>query len=90
MEYRKLLNGTPFVDYTPIIQLGIQTYPGTRFYLNDGLTPIIVGYTGIYELNVEGIAEISSLKFDAESLNQISKNDGAYLIVDIIYEDGED
>lgn len=90
ITYRNLLSGSLFTSYTPIIQLGIQTYPGTKFYLNNGETPIIVGYTGIYELNVEGVAEISSLKFDAASLNQISSNDNAYLIIDIIYEDGED
>lgn len=90
ISYRNLLSGSLFMQYTPIIQLGIQTYPGVKFYLNNGETPVVVGYTGIYELNVEGVADISSLKFDATSLNQISKNDGAYLIIDIIYEDGED
>lgn len=90
ISFRNLQSGSLFTKYTPIIQLGIQTYPGVKFYLNNGETPIIVGYTGIYELNVEGIADISSLKFDGMSLNQISKNDGAYLIIDIIYEDGED
>lgn len=89
ISYRNLLSGSLFGEYTPIVQLGIQTYPGVKFYLNNGDTPIIIGYTGIYELNVENVAEINSLKFDATSLNQISKNENAYLIIDVIYEDGE-
>ena len=80
-----------FTKYMPIIQLGIQTLPGTKFYLNDieRLNPIIIGYTGIYELNLEGIAEINTLAFDLESINRISTNKDAYLIIDIVYEKEE-
>ena len=90
IAYRNLVSGSIFSDYMPIIQLGIQGLPGTKFYLNNSNNPIIIGYTGVYELNLDGVAEIKSLQFDANSINMIEKNPNAYLIVDIIYEkDGE-
>lgn len=87
---RNLVAGSIFATYMPVVQLGIQALPGTKFYLNNSNSPIIIGYTGIYELNLEGIAEITSLKFDSKSIEAIGANSNAYLIVDIIYEeDGE-
>ena len=46
-------NGGIFTKYLPFTQLGIQTLPGSRFYLNNAESPIIVGSTGIYELELE-------------------------------------
>ncbi len=80
----KLTSGSIFSDYLPITQLGIQALPGTKFYLNNGITPIIIGSTGIYELDLEGLSEITNLSFDASSVESINKNNNAYLIVDII------
>ena len=71
-------------DCYPIIQLGIQSLPGTHFYLNNANTSIKIGSTGIYELDLEGYAEITKLAFAEESLNLISENPNAYLIVDMI------
>lgn len=75
-----LINGKAFANYSPIIQLGIQSsaisyedgtsYP-PRFYIN-GSTPIQIGSTGIYELDLTGLAVISSLKFDKDFIDQIS------------------
>lgn len=87
--YRNLISGSVFKDFVPMIQLGIQALPGTKFYLNGSNNPVIIGNTGIYELDVQGLTEINSLQFDASSLALISNNANAYLIVDIIYEDGE-
>jgi hypothetical protein len=43
--------------------------PGTRFYLNNNIeAPVIVGPTGIYELDLENISEINNLYFDLKSL----------------------
>ena len=80
----KLSSGSIFSDYLPITQLGIQALPGTKFYLNNGITPIIIGSTGIYELDLEGLSEITNLSFDAASIEGINKNSNAYLIVDVI------
>lgn len=82
-----LQDGTVFAKYLPFTQLGIQSLPGIRFYLNDNIEgPIILGSTGIYELELEGISKISSLKFDSRSLDLIEKNPNGYLIIDVIYE----
>lgn len=83
----QLGSGSAFSSYYPITQLGIQALPGTKFYLNNGLTPIIIGVTGIYELDLEGLSQINHLKFDLQSLNLISSDNNAYLIVDIVYGD---
>ena len=48
--------------------------------------PIIVGYTGIYELNLDRIAEINSLSFDATSIQTINNIEDAYLIIDMVCE----
>ena len=83
----QLVNGTVFAKYLPFTQLGIQALPGTRFYLNDNIEgPVIVGSTGIYELELEGISKINSLKFDSKSLKLIADNPNAFLIIDVIYE----
>ena len=80
----KLASGSVFSNYFPITQLGIQALPGTKFYLNNGTTPIIIGSTGIYELDLEGLSEITHLSFDAASISSINNNPNAYLIVDIV------
>ena len=74
----------------PVIQLGIQSLPGTKFYLNNSNDPIIIGNTGIYELDLNGLSEITAISFDRASINAIATNQNGYLIVDILYEDGEE
>ena len=84
-----LSSGAAFLDYTPIVQLGIQALPGTRFSLNDNLESIIIGTSGMYELDLTNSSAIlTSLKFDQTSLDSISKNPDGYLIVDIVYLEG--
>ena len=80
-----LVRGGIFTQYLPITQLGIQALPGTKFYLNNSTTPIIIGSTGIYEIDLEGLSEITDLRFDDKSVDAIHNNNNAYLIVDIIY-----
>lgn len=87
LKSNSIISGSVFEPYTPIIQLGIQSLPGTKFILNKSEDPIIIGYTGIYELNIENVAEINALQFDYKSLAAISKAPNASLIVDIIYEE---
>lgn len=83
-------SGDIFKPYFPILQLGIQALPGTMFYLNDAEDPVIIGRTGIYELDLEEETEISKLQFDSDSIEAIKGNFNAYLIVDIIYDNGEE
>ncbi len=79
-----------FVQYAPIVHLGIQTIPGVQFYLNGNHNPMVVGATGIYELDLENTTGlIQSIYFDDKSLNIINNIPTAYLIMDIIYETEE-
>ena len=81
-----LKSGDIFTKYDcyPIIELGIQTLPGSMFYLNSANTSIKIGSTGIYELDLEGYTVIDRLAFDQDSLKLISNNPSSYLLVDII------
>lgn len=85
--------GSLFAEKTPIYQLGIQALPGTKFFLNGGIDPVIIGATGIYELDLQDKASISALRFDAESMKTIEKAGevgNGFLIVDIVYEGEEE
>lgn len=62
-----------------VTQLGIQAKPGTIFYINGSNNELMVGTTGIYELDLTGLAAITQLKF--KSLNNNDR-----VIVDIVYD----
>ncbi len=82
-----LASGEVFTDYTPIIQLGIQSLPGLKFNLNTNLDPIVVGASGMYELDLsDSSAVLTSLTFEIDSLNLINENPDGYLIIDIVYQ----
>lgn len=86
---RNYQNGSVFAAYFPILQLGIQTLPGTIFYLNNGEYPIMVGRSGIYELELDNDTEIYNLTFEEESLEIINNSSQGYLIIDVIYDNKE-
>ena len=74
-----LASGSIFSKYVPIIQLGIQSLPGTKFYLNNSNDPVIIGNTGIYELNLNGLSEITAiaqLRDNFQSLDELCKSLG--------------
>lgn len=70
---------------TAMTQLSIQAIPGTQFYINNSVDPIIIGQTGLYELNLENLSEISSLKFEKSSIENMSNYKSHMIIVDAIY-----
>lgn len=84
-----LKSGSAFQPYLPIVQLGIQTLPGVIFRLNGANNKVIVGSTGIYEIDVTDGAQITNLAFDQASLDMIDASGSGYLIVDILYEKEE-
>ena len=86
VDINSLKTGFVFQNYTPIISLGVQGMPGTKFYVNGSKFPVILGYSGIYEIKSNESSPINSLSFDIESLINISSNPSGYLIIDIIYE----
>lgn len=84
-----LQSGSVFHNTLPIVQLGIQTLPGMKIFINNHTNPVVIGQTGIYELNVDGISYITDLRFDSATLRVINSNQrNAYLIVDYLYEKG--
>lgn len=83
---KTLVSGETFAKYMPVSKLGIQSVPGTKFYLNNSSSPIIIGHTGIFELDLNEFTEIIALRFDAKSIQFINDNLNAYLIIDMIYE----
>ena len=87
-----LIDGSVFENPScfPIVQLGIQALPGTKFYLNNSIEPIVIGYTGIYELDLDNQAEIIKLTFNKTSMDLIDENPNGYLIVDVLYEDNQE
>lgn len=83
----KLVSGEFLNISGPIIQLGIQTLPGTSFFLNQNIESIIVGMSGIYELDLtDSSGTIDKIQFDMKSIDNISNNPDGYLIIDIVYE----
>ena len=85
-----LVSGSAFANCVPIVKLGIQSLPGTRFRFNTNLEWIVLGATGLYEIDLKDSAgSIIDLKFDKQSIQNINDNKNAYLIIDIMYEEEE-
>lgn len=78
-------NGNAFTPYLPVVRLGIQAPPGTRVYLNSSETPIKIGWTGLFELDLSNGGEITSIRFDTGSLNFINGNSNACILLDLVY-----
>lgn len=68
-----------------IVAFGIQTVPGVQFYINDSLDTVVIGQSGIYELDLSDGYEVHELRFTSKSLDLINNSPEAYLIIDIIY-----
>ena len=83
-----LVSGQAFTNFGSIYQIGIQTLPGTKFFLNGSAYPIIIGITGIYELEVTNFSTIKQIQFDPTAISLIENNSSAYLIIDMLYENG--
>jgi len=53
------------------------------------MDPIIIGGTGIFELDLRNTTAIlSSLRFDKNSMINIAKNPNGFLIIDMVYSGG--
>ena len=84
--FQSLMSGNVFADVLPILQLGIQALPGTKFYVNSSTSPIVIGVTGVYEMSLQDNTQITSLSFDGNSLDTIANSSTGGLIIDITYE----
>ena len=76
-----LIGGTRLDIYNDIVsqfkkgnfnKLGIQAPPGTKFYINSSTSPIMIGRTGIYELDED--INVSSLKFEAPKNYELNES----------------
>lgn len=67
-------------------QLDIQAPSGTKFYINNGASPVIIGYTGLFQINLTTGCFITNLYFDRDSIDFIKSNDELYLIINMVYE----
>ena len=85
LSYGELRAGNIFKNLGIVTHLGIQAIPGTVFYLNNSQHPILVGSTGIYELNLEGLGQIFAIKFAQETLEHIEQGTNG-LLIDVVYE----
>ena len=86
VNYSSLAAGNIFANYNPVTQLGIQAEPGVKFYVNYSTDPIMIGDTGIFELDLEGLGTITSIRFDRNDLEAVK--DTGPILIDIIYEGG--
>ena len=68
-----------------ITNVGIQGLPGTKIYINESASPILLGMMGVFELDVSDYGFIYSLKVDYSSAEIIENTENGYLIVDAIY-----
>ena len=85
-----LISGDAFKEYLPLFQLGVQTIPGTKLYLNGNVNPVIVGFTGLLAIDLSEGGSITEIKFDAASIANINDNNSAILVVDMAYLGGSD
>lgn len=83
--YSNLKNGNIFKDLGVVTHIGVQASPGTQFYLNNSPHPFYIGATGIYELNLEGIGQITAIRFSQASLEAVENWDMG-LLIDVLYE----
>lgn len=80
----KIVDGSIFSDYLPIIRLKIKAPIETKFCLNQEKHTVEVDNEGKYELNLDNITEINFLSFTSSSFTNVNEEDP--LIIDIVYE----
>lgn len=65
--------------------IGIQALPGTRFYLNeDKAHPLLIGFTGLFELNYEDEPKITEILISYDDDKSIKNK---HLIIDALEEE---
>ena len=77
-------NGDFTVSIPTIKHLGIQTIPGVKFYINEVKEPIIIGQTGIFELDLFQYPSLTINGFKVGTLD-FSEGSNCFLIIDLVY-----
>ena len=87
MTTSNLIRSNIFAGYGAISQMGVQARPGTTMYLNNSIYPIVIGETGIYEIDLQEFGQIYAIRFAETSLTNYGVNGNTdRLLIDIIYE----
>lgn len=82
----QLVNGTAFEPFYPITRLGIQAVPGTRFFINNDVYPLMIGPSGIWEIDASAGTLIRSLQLDNSSIDlNITAQSVPAIIIDMMY-----
>lgn len=84
----QLKSGKAFADYLPFSYLKITGPEVLKFYLNNGIHNIQL-FNGKFELDLNGVSEITNLAFDNTSFkdedgNPVITDETIPLIIDII------
>ena len=77
IKLNDLKSGEVFKEFYPISQINVQGDPGTAFRINHDENTVIIGPSGIYNLDLEDFSSIEDLSF--------VKIEGTPLIIDLIY-----
>ena len=86
-------DGNFIINNLMIVSLGIQSYPGMKFYVNQNASnltnSIEIGATGIYEIDLNNeMPPISSIIITNDELEKINNDNNKFFIIDIIYKVG--
>lgn len=74
--------------YGNILQIGIQSFPGAGFKLNESGDLVLIGATGVYELDIGNLIDINQIEIADSTLELINDSNGSlYVIIDILYEE---
>lgn len=74
-----LISGEVFKEFYPISQINIQGDSGTAFHINHDVNTVLIGPSGVYNLDLEGFSSIEDLSFKTIKVDSIP------LIIDLIY-----
>lgn len=66
-----------------LYEIGVQTLPGLILDINNN--PVIIGRTGIFNLNTENFGEMVSIKIVTEEGRDITTSNNFYFILDMIF-----
>jgi hypothetical protein len=88
VNYDLLAHKNVFLGYGSITQMGIQAPAGTVFFLNNEQRyPIVIGETGIYEIDLQDFGVITAIRFEGSSLTRFDEQGSTdRILIDIIYE----
>ena len=68
------------LDLNIYTKIGIQALPGANIYFNGKYDPIIIGNTGIFEIDLKDYGYINQIKYDGNYIPNVEYNDNGQVI----------